>query len=125
VSTDGRLAPCPGTPNCVSTQTTDAAHAMPPIPFGIPVRDAVEVIMKVVSEQPRARVVTRDSSYVHAEFRSRLFRFVDDVEFLVDPTASVVHFRAASRVGRRHPGVNRRRMTELTALLSPRLTRDP
>jgi uncharacterized protein (DUF1499 family) len=66
-------------------------------------------------------VVVRDSEYLRAEFRSRVFRVIDDVEFLMDLPARLVHFRAASRGGRPDFGGNRRRMTHLSALIAARV----
>jgi uncharacterized protein (DUF1499 family) len=117
------LEPCPKTPNCVSTQAPadDRVHAMPAIPFTIPPQAVVHAIMDVVGEEKRARIVSRDTLYVHAEFRSRVFRLVDDVEFLVDPATHVVHFRSASRVRWSDFGGNRKRMEELSRTLHARV----
>jgi uncharacterized protein (DUF1499 family) len=62
---------------------------------------------------PRTRVVTATGSYVHAECHSRIFRFVDDVEFLLDRAAGVIHVRSASRAGHSDLGVNRARVEAL------------
>jgi uncharacterized protein (DUF1499 family) len=59
-------------------------------------------------------VVLEAPGYVRAEARSRMLRFVDDVEVVVDGPARVVRFRSASRVGRSDLGVNRRRMERFT-----------
>ncbi|HZS62119.1 MAG TPA: DUF1499 domain-containing protein [Gemmatimonadaceae bacterium] len=117
------LDPCPSSPNCVSTKAPpdDRQHHMPVIPFTIPSQAVVHAIMDVIADLPRTRVVSRDTHYVRAEFRTRLFRFVDDVEFAVDPAEHVVHFRSASRVRRPDFGVNRRRMEELSRTLHARL----
>jgi uncharacterized protein (DUF1499 family) len=64
----------------------------------------------VITAMPRARIVTSDDNYLHAEFTSALFRFVDDVEFFLDREQRVIHFRSASRVGKSDLGVNRQRM---------------
>ena len=114
VMRDGRLRPCPATPNCVSTQATDASHQMPPIPFAGSPAEAMARLARVVEGMPRARIVAREGDYLRAEYRSLVFRFVDDVEFVVDSAAGVIHFRSASRVGRGDLGVNRRRMREVT-----------
>jgi uncharacterized protein (DUF1499 family) len=53
-------------------------------------------------------------SYVYAQYRTKILRFVDDVEFLFDDTAQLVHFRSASRVGYYDFGLNRRRMIEIS-----------
>ncbi|MBN2243722.1 MAG: DUF1499 domain-containing protein [Acidobacteria bacterium] len=44
------------------------------------------------------------------EYTSRLFRFVDDVEFYLDDERKVIDFRSASRTGYSDLGVNRKRM---------------
>ncbi|MFW6125434.1 MAG: DUF1499 domain-containing protein, partial [Pirellulales bacterium] len=78
---DGRLRPCPGSPNCVSTYAEDSEHHANPLKFTGRTEEAIHKLRSVVEEMPRARVVTASESYLHAEFTSRLFRFVDDVEF--------------------------------------------
>ena len=47
-----------------------------------------------------------------------MMRFVDDVEFWVDPAAGVVQVRSASRVGRKDFGVNRARIENVRARLA-------
>jgi uncharacterized protein (DUF1499 family) len=108
--TDGRLAPCPSSPNCVSTQATDDQHRMEPIPFDGSSEEAIQRLKAILESEPRAKVVTERPGYIHVEFISALFRFVDDVEFFVDEENNVIHFRSASRVGYSDLGVNRKRM---------------
>jgi uncharacterized protein (DUF1499 family) len=111
--TDGRLAPCPSSPNCVSTQATDEQHRMEPIPFDGSTEEVMRRLKAVIEAEPRAKVVTEQPDYIHAEFSSALFRFVDDVEFYVDDENNVIHFRSASRAGYSDLGVNRKRMNAL------------
>ncbi|WP_221239722.1 DUF1499 domain-containing protein [Longimicrobium terrae] len=111
----GPLGPCPDSPNCVSTDAADAVHAMPPLPFRDTPAAALERARAALLREPRTRIVDERADYLHAESRSRLMRFVDDVEILVDSTAGVVRFRSASRVGRGDMGVNRARMERFTA----------
>lgn len=73
-------------------------------------------VERIVRAAPGARVMAREPGYLRAEFRTRLFRFVDDVELLADEGAGVIHFRSASRLGRRDFGVNRRRMERIASL---------
>jgi len=114
-SADGHtLAPCPSTPNCVSTEATSAAQRMSPVPFtDSPVLAQARAVAALLAE-PRSTVITQQPDYIHGECRSFLFRFVDDVEIIVDSSAHVFRFRSASRVGRSDMGVNRRRMTRIT-----------
>ena len=110
----GGFTPCRRTPNCVSSQAdpSDAEHYIAPIPFQ---GDAIAAVRKAVESLPRTRVISTDSHYLYAEFRSKLLRFVDDVEFHFD--GKVIHARSASRLGRRDFGVNRARIEKLRRLL--------
>jgi uncharacterized protein (DUF1499 family) len=112
---NGRLAPCPNSPNCVSTQATDADHRMEAIPFDDPPDQAIGRLKTVIGAMPRMKIIAETEDYIHAEATSRLFRFVDDVEFFVDRNAKVIHFRSASRVGHSDFGVNRARMERIRA----------
>lgn len=111
LSTPGQpLRPCPSTPNCVSTEATDARHGIPAIPFGGTPQAAQAHARAALLQEPRTRIIVEAPGYLRAEARSRMLRFVDDVEVVVDGPARVIRFRSASRVGRGDLGVNRRRM---------------
>jgi len=113
---DGRLAPPKRTPNCVSSQADpeDAEHYIAPLAF----RGDFSAIEKAVAGMRGATVLRREGSYLYAECRTPLMRFVDDLELLYDAGAGLVHARSASRLGRRDFGVNRKRVEELRARLS-------
>jgi uncharacterized protein (DUF1499 family) len=108
--TDGKLAPCPDTPNCVCSQTADVAHHMPPWKYTCPDEMVLPTLKKIVAESPRTQIVTEKDDYLYVEFTSLLFRFVDDVEFYIDKEKKMIHFRSASRAGKNDLGVNRKRM---------------
>lgn len=112
---DGRLADCPETPNCVSSQARDEAHRVAPFPLAGTGAAAIERLAGLVRSLPRARVVAATDTYLRAEFRSAVFRFVDDAEFLVDEAAGVIHVRSAARAGYNDLGVNRRRIEVIRA----------
>lgn len=111
--TGGRLAACPDSPNCVSSQSTDARHAIDPLRYEGTAEKARRVLIEAVSGMKRVRIVAAEERYIHAEFTSALFRFVDDVEFLLDSKTKAIHVRSASRVGYSDLGVNRRRVEEI------------
>ncbi|ALA57023.1 DUF1499 domain-containing protein [Nitrospira moscoviensis] len=115
------LAPCPSSPNCVSTQAADERHAIAPFRYRTSKAEARELLKTVVCSLPRAQLVEEDESYLHYEFTSLLLRFVDDVEFLLDDETKTVHFRSASRTGYGDFGVNRKRMEEIRALAEGKL----
>lgn len=108
-----QLAPCPKSPNCVSTEAATKNHAIEPFPLADSEQRTIELLSSSVSELPGSRSVLSKDNYLHFEFRSPLLRFVDDVEFLVDTEKNVVQVRSASRVGRSDFGVNRKRMEEI------------
>ena len=107
------ISPCPKTPNCVSSLDTDSRHAVEPIDFSGSVRNARETLMKLLSETKRARVLSSNENFIHAEFTSLIFRFVDDVEFFFDDRKKVINAKSASRVGYYDFGVNRRRIERI------------
>jgi uncharacterized protein (DUF1499 family) len=111
----GRLRDCPATPNCVCTQATDPAQRLPPLTFSESPAEAQARLKRALATLPRTRIVTEAGLYLHAEATSLVFRFVDDLEFLVDPEARVIHFRSAARVGYSDLGANRARMERLRA----------
>ena len=112
---DGRLEPCPESPNCVSSQAPDDAHRVAPFPFTGTAAEAIGRLTGIVRSLPRTSVVAATENYLHAECRSAVFRFVDDVEFFADETAGAIHVRSASRVGSSDLGVNRKRVEGLRA----------
>ncbi len=118
---NGKLAKCPSSPNCVSTQADDEEHAMAAVKYNTTSAAAMETIEAVIEENfPRAKQVDSREHYLHYEFTSFLFRFVDDVEFLIDDTNKQIHFRSASRVGYSDLGANRKRMAKISRLLTSR-----
>ena len=112
---DPQLKPCPESPNCVSTQTQQKSKQMDPIPFELDTKEVLKIIKGVVESLPNTRLEKESDHYLHYTFKSKIFRFIDDVEFLIDAEQKLIHFRSASRTGYSDMGVNKKRMTEITA----------
>lgn len=110
---NGQLAACPPTPNCVSTTATRESQRMDPIPFDGTADEARARLLEILTAQPRTKIVTEQPTYLHAECTTAIFRFVDDIEFLIDEEQHVIHFRSASRTGHSDLGENRRRMEQI------------
>jgi uncharacterized protein (DUF1499 family) len=112
---DGRLAPCPNQPNCVSSQAAagDQQHYIEALTYSGEPGQARARLERAIAGMKRARVVGREANYWRVEFTSALWRFVDDVEFLFDDTGRRIDVRSASRVGYSDLGVNRRRIEEI------------
>ncbi|MGZ8797111.1 MAG: DUF1499 domain-containing protein [Thermoanaerobaculia bacterium] len=106
------LPPCPRSPNCVSTQASDA-HAIAPMHYTSSREVAMARLLHVLRAIPRATIVASDENSIRAEFRTRIFRFVDDAQFVFDDSTKTIHFRSAARLGYSDFGVNRKRMEEI------------
>lgn len=106
--------PCPDSPNCVSSMAKDGSHAVQPFAYsGITMNESRASIVNILENTRRCRIITLEERYIHAEFRSLVFRFVDDVEFFFPEDESIVHVKSASRLGYSDFGVNRRRVEEI------------
>lgn len=111
--TDGRLSPCPSSPNCVSSQGNDERHAIEPLHYESALGEARGRLVAILYSMARVKLVTVEEDYIHAEFRSRLFGFVDDVEFSFDGEQNTIHLRSASRTGYYDFGMNRKRIERI------------
>ncbi|MBH8563365.1 DUF1499 domain-containing protein [Nostoc sp. CENA67] len=114
---NGKLAPCPNSPNCVSSQSSDAVHKIAPLTFTSTPENAIAALKSVIESLPRTKIITESKDYLYAEFKSALLGFVDDVEFYLDRNANVIHVRSASRLGQSDLGVNRQRIETIRAKL--------
>ena len=112
---NGKFHKCPKSPNCVSTQCSkdDKTHFIKPIKLDVPIREAREKLRSIINSLKRTKIITQNDFYMHVEFKSGLFRFVDDVEFYFDEKDKLIHFKSASRVGYGDFGVNRKRMEKI------------
>jgi uncharacterized protein (DUF1499 family) len=110
---DEKLGGCPSSPNCVSTEDPEKSHQIRPLFFSGTPESALTKLVKILSQMPRTRLVTQKDNYLHFECRSRIFQFVDDLEFYVDPQAKTIQIRSASRVGYSDLGVNRKRVEKI------------
>ncbi len=113
----GSLRPCPTSPNCVVSQNADAKHAIKPITYHVAQDKARETLLKVLTVVPRTEVIEQTDNYIHAISKSRIFKFVDDVEFYFPNNESVIHIRSSSRVGDSDFGVNRTRLEQIRLAL--------
>lgn len=113
-----KLPACPNSPNCVSTQSTDKRHTIEPMTYEGSITDAMHRITNIINSMERSKIITTGDDCLKVEFKSALFRFVDDVEFHFDDESKVIHFRSVSRVGYGDMGVNRKRMERIRSLFN-------
>jgi uncharacterized protein (DUF1499 family) len=121
------LPPCPTSPNCLHTGDR---HPEGTGPFvlaeewqGRSAGALYTAVDEALSSLPRTLVVDTELDggfYFRAESRSRVFRFVDDVEVRWVAGMDELEVRSASRVGRSDWGVNEARVERLRELLVDR-----
>lgn len=113
---DGRLHPCPTSPNCVCCCHNDPAHYIDPLPFSS--EKTLDQIQAYLSKHYIAEVVQRTPDYLHIVVTTPTMRFKDDLEFAVDRKKGTIKVRSASRVGYSDGGVNRARIEALRTYLN-------
>lgn len=109
---NGKLRPCPGTPNCLCSETSNEAERVPPLAFQGDPLSAWKALEEVIAEMG-GTVESRDDDYIWSTFMMPLVGFVDDVEFRLDASHRVIQVRSASRLGYSDLGVNKARVEDI------------
>ncbi len=109
---NSQLIPCPDTANCVSS-----FEGLDPLTYTGNRNSAITALVTVLQSWPRAEVVQVTETYIHVEFRSRVFSFIDDGEFYFPSKEGVIHFRSSARTGSSDFGINEQRIQEIATLL--------
>ena len=108
----GKLAaPKIGSWNSVASQhQSGLEHDIAGIKFAGPVDQAMARLKVELGKDPSIEIIEATQTYLHAHAQTKFLKFVDDVEFLIDGPAQVIHVRSASRLGKKDFGVNRARI---------------
>ena len=117
---DDRFAPCPDSPNCVSSDATDEAHRVEPYRLKAAAQNAWHGLQNVVAAEERIRLVDVNDTYLHVEVHSAVMRFVDDTEFNLRASEGIIAVRSAARTGHSDRGVNRKRVERIREALRAR-----
>lgn len=115
---DGRLRPCPHSPNCVCSEWPQQGAFIEPLVFTTTASEAWRSAKQAVTASG-GEIVMEEGGYLHARYVTPILRFVDDVELRLDVAAQVIHVRSASRVGHSDLGANRKRVARLRAAFKP------
>ncbi len=114
---EGRLSLCPESPNCVSSQATDNDHKIKAITASGDTKKVMDRVAAAVTEMGGS-IRTIDGPYLHAVFRSKVFRFPDDLECHYNKSEGLIEVRSAARLGYSDFSVNRQRVETLRQKLS-------
>jgi uncharacterized protein (DUF1499 family) len=104
------LRGCPKSPNCVSSEAKDEKHAIEGFRLKGDPNVSWPLIQDEIASMPRWTIVTATDTYIHVECKSRIFRFIDDLELYFNSSNGIISIRSASRVGYSDFGANRRRV---------------
>ena len=113
-----RLQPCPSSPNCVCSDATDS-HSIEPLAIAGDPQLMWQRLQDYLAQQRGFTIKQVDDHYLRVEAKTRLLRFVDDVEFELRTGDGVIAVRSASRVGYSDLGANRRRIEKIRKALVP------
>jgi uncharacterized protein (DUF1499 family) len=102
--------PCPESPNCVSSLAENSSKFVDPLHYKGTRNEAYKRLVDLLVSLNRTRMLVKTENYIHAEVASRLFRFMDDIEFWFPADPGIIHVRSASRSGYWDLGVNRKRV---------------
>ena len=110
-----RLAPCPSSPNCVSSYSTSEVHSIKPIMLNkaLTAEQQMAILKEAIENTPGMEIIRTEQNYIYAEATTKLMRFVDDVEFLLDTNNNLVNVRSASRLGYKDFDANRNRIERI------------
>ena len=116
---EGKLAPCPDSPNCISSEDEkDTKHYATPLTLPPGYSGEILATLKQSITELGGNVEDAKGPYLSATFTSIVFGFVDDLEIRTVDGASEIHIRSASRVGYNDLGVNKKRVENLKSLLA-------
>jgi uncharacterized protein (DUF1499 family) len=111
------LRGCPKSPNCISSEAKDTQHAIEPFHLKGDPKVSWPIIRGEIASIHKWRIVMATGSYIHVECKSRIFRFVDDLELSLNSSNGIISIRSASRTGYSDFGANRRRVELLRSVL--------
>ena len=118
IAAEMKLPDCPESPNCVSSQAAqNSSHYIAPFIIKSSANDAWAEIKNALLSQSRTIITKRSDITIHAETTSLVFRFVDDIDLLLDKEAGQIHIRSASRTGHSDFDVNRKRVESIRSEL--------
>jgi uncharacterized protein (DUF1499 family) len=121
--TSERLKAPSNTRNSVSSQAylyTDHVQqkyaSIEPLPFkNSHAAHSMQTLVTTLKSMPGVTIVDASPNYIYAQTSTKVLKFVDDLEFWVNPAKGVIDVRSASRLGREDFGVNRARVEAIRA----------
>jgi uncharacterized protein (DUF1499 family) len=116
-----KLRPCPSTPNCVSSEEAGNAKYdaknIEPFKFNSTAELAWSKLRAVI-KSTGGEIRYYNQTYLWATYSTKIFRFVDDMEFRMVAEENIIHVRSGSRVGHSDLGVNSKNVENVRQLFN-------
>ena len=103
------LPPCPDRPNCVRS----GVEPWLPLEFETDLEEAQGRLSRIMERFPRCNRIAGEPLRWRYQCRSRIFGFIDELEFLFSPQERRIHYRSAARTGYWDLGINAKRLRTL------------
>ena len=112
---DQRFAAC-NLAKCVSTDNPNSESYIKPLKYASQMEDAKKKLLDIIKSYGRTKIIKDEGNYIHSEFRSFTWGFIDDVEFYFDDENKEILLRSSSRIGNDDSGENRKRIERIRIL---------
>ena len=107
------LGSCPDSPNCISSVETRESHYTEKLVYTGDRAETRGALLSILKTEENSEIVISTDEYIHVVYRSKFFRFKDDLEFHLPSDEKAVHMRSAARSGYTDFGVNRKRVERI------------
>lgn len=115
------IKPCPSSPNCISSIEKEQSKSFSSISYSLEQDSVIKVITNYSTSLEGWSIVHKEDCYLHFVVTTKVGKFIDDVEFFIEESKSLIHFRSKSRKGWYDFNANKRRMKKLKKAVVPLL----
>ncbi len=115
------LSGCDNLLNCTASTASEKKNRVEPIAYQGPDSEVIKQIAALIAAQKNTKIITQNTNYLHATYKTALMGFTDDLELLLDNDSGVLHIRSASRIGQSDLGANRKRIEALRTLFKGKI----
>lgn len=110
------LSGCDNLQNCTASTATKRRNLVKALDYDVPPEEVIETFSRLIESQSGTNIITKNSHYLHATYKTALLGYIDDLELLLDESTGVLNIRSASRLGQSDFGANRKRIEALREL---------
>ena len=108
---------CIETPHCLSSQTEENKNFVIPFKIKSTPNEAWKDLKNKLHHYSRITITHETPTTIHAEATSLVFKFVDNMDFILDKEQNMIYIQTSSRSAHSDFGVNIKRIDILRAEL--------